>query len=235
MNFWCSPFWKNLSFEKVFFANISSIKHFYCHKTCYSHSKKWQKPYAMHLTLKMNMKKERNSISQSSTQNELWNIWYSLLLLQKSKKIMIKSTIRQEHENTARTEIEIRSRRKKLILTLRTWCGILMSMIMIVMPIWIGIGWIVVTFQYISIRCWCRQRMISFEIKLEFVMMGFDLLLMLIINLTVFLIISGFFRTEKCVFLCCCLSWSSLMLNDAKKWKRKEMEKNVEYWCFKKK
>ena len=98
-------------------------------------------------------------------------------------------------------KIEIgRRSKKKLILTLRTWCGILMSMIMIVMPIWIGIGWIVVTLQYISIRCWCRQRMISLEIKLEFVMMGFDLLLMLIINLTVFLIISGFFEQKNAFF-----------------------------------
>ena len=36
--------------------------------------------------------------------------------------------------------------------------------------------------------------MISLEIKLVFVVMGFDLLLMLIINLTVFLVISGFFE-----------------------------------------
>jgi arginine exporter protein ArgO len=34
--------------------------------------------------------------------------------------------------------------------------------------------------------------MISLEIRLVFVVMGFDLLLMLIINLTVFLVISGF-------------------------------------------
>lgn len=65
-----------------------------------------------------------------------------------------------------------------------------MSMIMIVMSIRVGIGWIIVALQDISVRSRCRQRMISFKIKLIFVVMGFDLLLMLIINLTVFLIIS---------------------------------------------
>ena len=76
------------------------------------------------------------------------------------------------------------------MITLRTRCGILMSMIMIVMSIWVGIGWIIVALQDISIWCWCRQRMISFKIKFVFVVMRFDLLLMLIINLTVFFIIS---------------------------------------------
>lgn len=65
-----------------------------------------------------------------------------------------------------------------------------MSMIMIVMSIRVGVGWIVVAFQDVGIGSRCRQRMISLEIKFVFVVMGFDLLLMLIINLTVFLIIS---------------------------------------------
>lgn len=37
------------------------------------------------------------------------------------------------------------------MITLRTRCGILMSMIMIVMSIWVGIGWIIVALQDISI------------------------------------------------------------------------------------
>lgn len=76
------------------------------------------------------------------------------------------------------------------MITLWTRCGILMSVIMIVMPIRVRIGWIIVALQDISIWGRRRQRMISFKIKFVFVVMGFDLLLMLIINLTVFFIIS---------------------------------------------
>lgn len=37
--------------------------------------------------------------------------------------------------------------------TLRTRRGILMSMIMIVMSIWVGVGWIIVALQDVSVGC----------------------------------------------------------------------------------
>lgn len=118
---------------------------------------------------------------------------------------------------------------------MRTWRGILMSMIMIVMSIWIGIGWIVVALQYISVRGWCRQRMISLEIKLVFVVMGFDLLLMLIINLTVFLVISGFSKwTLHCTYTNMFVWWWWLRIDPRKK-NEKKLEKNVNIGALKKK
>lgn len=70
--------------------------------------------------------------------------------------------------------------------------------------------------------------MISLEIKLVFVVMGFDLLLMLIINLTVFLVISGFVRTY--------IAHTTMMVveNRPRKKKEKKLEKNVNIGALKK-
>lgn len=113
-------------------------------------------------------------------------------------------------------------------LTLRNWRGILMSMIMIVMSIWILIHWIVVTFQDISVRRWRRQCMISLKIWLISIVMRFDLLLMLIINLTVFLEISvGFpvLRSEKK----CAIRWNTYE-RSCKRKMRKWKNVNFRVW-----
>lgn len=112
--------------------------------------------------------------------------------------------------------------------TLRNWRGILMSMIMIVMSIWILIHRIVVTFQDISVRRWRRQCMISLKIWLISIVMRFDLLLMLIINLTVFLEISvGFpvLQSEKK----CAIRWNTYE-RSCKRKMRKWKNVNIRAW-----
>lgn len=69
--------------------------------------------------------------------------------------------------------------------------------------------------------------MISLEIKLVFVVMGFDLLLMLIINLTVFLVISGFVqRTLHTMMMV-------VVENRPRKKEEKKLEKNVNIGALK--
>jgi hypothetical protein len=64
--------------------------------------------------------------------------------------------------------------------------------------------------------------------------MGFDLLLMLIINLTVFLVISGFSNERYIAHTS--IGWLMMVVeNRPEKERRKEIGEECEYRCFKKK